>query len=233
MAKLILMFNDQMQTEFPFFNESITIGRKPDNTIRIDNLAVSARHAKIDRIDSDYILTDLQSTNGTFVNEKKIISHKLKDRDRIIIGKHVLLFLAAETAQVNKGVIDKTMILDTGKQRQLLARQETQADKVAKTVGILSCIGNSAIGEVKLTKKLTRLGKSDNSEVRLSGLFMGATAATVSKRPSGYTITFTGGRTKLKVNGQIVRESVPLKDLDTIELGSYRFQFFERKAESP
>ena len=72
MAKIILMFKDQVVNEFPFFRESITIGRKPENTIQIDNLAVSGDHAKIDKTGSKFILTDLQSTNGTFVNDKKI-----------------------------------------------------------------------------------------------------------------------------------------------------------------
>jgi hypothetical protein len=60
-------------------------------------------------------------------------------------------------------------------------------------------------------------------------VFMGSTAATISKRPSGYTITFTGGRTKLKVNGEVVKDSVTLKDFDTIELGSHKFQFFQKE----
>jgi len=82
---------------------------------------------------------------------------------------------------------------------------------------------------VELTKKLTRIGKAENAEVRLSGLFMGATAATISKRPSGYTISYTGGMTKLKVNGQVVKESIPLKDFDTVEIGSYKFQFYQKE----
>jgi pSer/pThr/pTyr-binding forkhead associated (FHA) protein len=79
MAKLILMFKDQVMQEFPFLRESMTIGRNPENNIQIDNLAVSGHHAKIDKVGSKFILTDLQSTNSTFVNDKKIVSHSLKD----------------------------------------------------------------------------------------------------------------------------------------------------------
>jgi len=86
------------------------------------------------------------------------------------------------------------------------------------------------LGEIELIKKLTRIGKAGTSEIRLSGMMMGATAATISKRPSGYTIAFTGGRTKLKVNGQVVQDSVPLKDFDTIEIGSHKFQFYQKEA---
>ena len=81
------------------------------------------------------------------------------------------------------------------------------------------------MGEVELKKKLTKIGKADTSEIKLSGMLMAPTAATISRRPNGYTISFTGGMTKLKVNGETIKDSVALKDFDTIELGSYKFQF--------
>ena len=71
MARLILMFNKQVIEEYALMEESITIGRNEDNTISVDNLAVSGYHARIDKAGDDYILTDLQSTNGTFVNDEK------------------------------------------------------------------------------------------------------------------------------------------------------------------
>ena len=232
MAKLILMFKDQVMQEFPFFRESMTIGRNPENNIQIDNLAVSGHHAKIDKVGSRFILTDLQSTNSTFVNDKKIVSHSLKDRDKIQIGKHVILFLSSETDRAEQSGIGETMILNTAQQRELLAKQEAAAGQDIKKIGVLSFLGRTEIGEVKLIKKLSRIGKADNCEVKLSGLFMGATAAAISKRPSGYTITFTGGMTKLKVNGQVIKDSVQLNDYDTIELGSYKLQFYQKEAES-
>jgi hypothetical protein len=58
---------------------------------------------------------------------------------------------------------------------------------------------------------------------------MGSTAATISRRPSGYTITFTGGMTKLKVNGHVVKESLDLKEFDTVEIGAYKFQFYMKE----
>jgi hypothetical protein len=232
MAKLILMFKDQVMQEFPFLKESMTIGRNPENDIQIDNLAVSGHHAKIDKTGSKYILTDLQSTNSTFVNDKKIVSHSLEDRDKIQVGKHVLIFLLSEIDRAEKDGIGETMILDTAQQRELLGKQEIGAGRDSKKFGVLSFLGSSEIGEVKLIKKLTRIGKADNCEVKLSGMFMGATAAAISKRPSGYTITFTGGMTKLKVNGQVIKDSVQLNDYDTIELGSYKMQFYEKEEES-
>jgi pSer/pThr/pTyr-binding forkhead associated (FHA) protein len=93
MARLILMFNNQAVKEYPLMKESITIGRNEGNVITVDNLAVSGYHARIDAVGKEYILTDLQSTNGTFVNDKKVVSHKLVHGDNIIIGKHRILFV--------------------------------------------------------------------------------------------------------------------------------------------
>ena len=238
MARLILMFNKQVIREYPLMKDSITIGRQDDNTIIIDNLAVSGYHARIDIAGSDIILTDLQSTNGTFVNENKVISHKLVHGDNVVIGKHVLLFVGTDKGQAEPDAkkdmdMNKTMMLDTAKQRELLAKQKTpQVAKVAEKIGAINFIDGSDLGEIELNKKLTKIGKADTSEVKLSGMLMGATAATISRRPSGYSITFTGGMTKLKVNGEVIKESVPLKDFDTIELGSYKFQFYQKEMEA-
>jgi len=237
MGRLILMFNKQVIKEYPFIEESVTIGRHEDNSIVIDNLAVSGYHARIDKAGSAYILTDLQSTNGTFVNDEKIVSHKLAHGDNIVIGKHVLLFVATQKGKgpEEKVTLDKTMLLDTLKQKELLAKQETPppAPRAPEKIGVVSFIDGSDLGEIELTKKLTKIGKADTSEIRLSGMLMGTTAATISRRPSGYVISFAGGMTKLKVNGKVVKESLPLHDFDTIELGSYRFQFYQKEKEVP
>ncbi len=239
MARLILMFNNQVIKEYPFMKDSITVGRKDDNGIVIDNLAVSGYHARIDKVGDAHLLTDLQSTNGTFVNDKRIVSHKLTHGDNVVIGKHVILFVSAEKGtaeaeEANKLDMDKTMMLDTAKQRELLAKQQgiSQAPVAPERVGVISFIDGSGMGEFDLTKKLTKIGKADTSEVKLSGMLMGATAVTISRRPSGYNISFAGGMTKLRVNGRVVKNSVPLKDFDTIELGSHKFQFYLKDIKS-
>jgi pSer/pThr/pTyr-binding forkhead associated (FHA) protein len=240
MAKLILTFNKQVIREYSFDKDGITIGRNEENTIVIDNLAVSSFHARIDKAGSEYILTDLQSTNGTFVNDQKVASHKLAHGDNIVIGKHVILFVDTEAEKIEGGdkdkklPLDRTVVLDTLKQRELLAKQKVapQASKAPEKIGVLSFIDGSGLGDIELTKKLTKLGKADTSEIKLTGILMPATAATLSRRPSGYAISFTGGMTKLKVNGTVVKDSVQLKDFDTIELGSYKFQFYQKEIKS-
>ena len=100
MARLILEFNQEVLKDYPIRSRSITIGRQQDNTIVLDNPRVSSYHARIDKTGSEYILTDLQSTNGTFVNNENVVSQKLQHGDRISIGEHLLLFVGTEKAKV-------------------------------------------------------------------------------------------------------------------------------------
>ena len=170
MARLVLMFNKQVIKEYPFLEDNVTVGRNEDNTIAIENLAVSGYHARIDKTGSDFILTDLQSTNGTFVNDKKVVTHKLSHGDNVIIGKHVILFVGTEKGKLQEEIdakkmdMDKTMMLDTAKQKELLSKQQ-QAQKTAvapEKMGVISFIDGSDMGDIELTKKLTKIGKASS-----------------------------------------------------------------------
>ncbi|MBF0285471.1 MAG: FHA domain-containing protein, partial [Magnetococcales bacterium] len=92
MAQLILRFKNVIRATYPLGSAEITIGRLPGNTVVIDNLAVSRRHARIVREDETYFLEDLASYNGVFVNGEKITRRPLGHGDVIVIGKHVLEF---------------------------------------------------------------------------------------------------------------------------------------------
>src|SRR3954462_9610472 len=72
MARLVLSLDNQVLAEYNMNKERYTIGRLPDNDIRIDNAAVSGHHSLIINILNDSFLEDLNSTNGTYVNGKLI-----------------------------------------------------------------------------------------------------------------------------------------------------------------
>ena len=114
MARIILEHKGQVLKDFGLHKGSLTLGRRKDNTIVLADPQISAYHARIDKRGSDYILTDLQSTNGTFVNNLKIFSHRLGHGDRINIGRHALLFIGTERAKIDaeldKVPLDQTVI---------------------------------------------------------------------------------------------------------------------------
>ena len=81
MAKLIISVDGQVLDEVDLVKERTTVGRKPHNDVRIENLAVSGEHAAIVTILNDSFLEDLGSTNGTTVNGHPIKKHLLQNND--------------------------------------------------------------------------------------------------------------------------------------------------------
>jgi pSer/pThr/pTyr-binding forkhead associated (FHA) protein len=208
--------------------KSLTIGRKQGNDILIENLAVSGHHAKIDAIGEGYLVTDLQSKNGSFVNRESIASHWLKHGDVITIGKHTLEFTyeAGEARPAETpGAMDQTVVMDTDKYRDMMTKSLSATTPVAASPsGVLSFLKGGE-GEIELTQKITKIGKNAASDIVVGGLMIGQTAATISKRPNGYSLAYVEGMTKPKVNGETVKDSVMLKEFDNIEIGSLKMQF--------
>jgi pSer/pThr/pTyr-binding forkhead associated (FHA) protein len=119
MPKIILRFKDIKIRDYPFAaGQTMTIGRKHSNDIVIDNLAVSGNHARIEPVATTFVLRDLDSTNGTFVNEQKITMHNLLHDDVILIGNHTLVFDYSDRLKTTSNVhddydVDKTRIINT------------------------------------------------------------------------------------------------------------------------
>jgi len=104
---------------------SLKIGRQNKNDVVIHDMAVSGHHAKIDSVGDGFVFIDLQSKNGSFVNEQLTTSHWLVDVDVITIGEHSLVFDYAEEesmpAQAQEG-LERTMILDTSQYRSRMRK---------------------------------------------------------------------------------------------------------------
>jgi pSer/pThr/pTyr-binding forkhead associated (FHA) protein len=108
MARLVLSLDGSVMAEYNMNKERYTIGRLPDNDIRIDNAAVSGHHSLIINILNDSFLEDLNSTNGTYVNGKLIKKHALQHGDVITVGHHQLRFVEDDEQQDE---FEKTMVI--------------------------------------------------------------------------------------------------------------------------
>jgi pSer/pThr/pTyr-binding forkhead associated (FHA) protein len=240
MAKLILKFKEATLEEIPITKPAITIGRVDKNDIKIENLAVSREHAKIVRDGDRYIIEDLNSLNGTFLNEKRVMKGILRNNDEILVGKHTLIFIDEEEKPIEMrkdidiSLAEKTIILDTKKQRELISQavmeRPTIEEKPPELKGGVSIIsGGTGQEDIKLTKRLTIGGKGESADIKLRGFFVGKIAFIISKRPNGFFITHSGGRSMTKVNGVEVEGQLELKDGDVIDIGSTRMQFYAKK----
>lgn len=98
MSKLIISRDNQVVRQVELGERRMTIGRHPDNDIVIANGAVSARHAAITRSGDQAVLEDLGSSNGTFVNGRRVAQAVLAPGDRAAIATFEVEFVAGETA---------------------------------------------------------------------------------------------------------------------------------------
>src|SRR5512134_1947647 len=127
MARLVLSIDNQVLAEYNMNKERYTIGRLPDNDIRIDNSAVSGHHSLIINILNDSFLEDLNSTNGTYVNGKLIKKHALQHGDVVTVGHHQLRFVEDQAQQAPEDEFEKTMVIS-----QPSAQMEKQVAQAAR-----------------------------------------------------------------------------------------------------
>ncbi|MBI4871383.1 MAG: FHA domain-containing protein [Candidatus Riflebacteria bacterium] len=99
MIKLIVVNRDSEATEFRIKDRITTIGRSSDNHLVLPGSHVSRNHATIERTVKGFVLTDLESKNGTFVNNKAVKSSVLNAGDKVKIGEN---FLFVDNAQADR-----------------------------------------------------------------------------------------------------------------------------------
>lgn len=114
MARLVQLLDGVAANRFALDKSRLTIGRGPDNDVEIDDLSVSVEHAVIERAGDaeavEYHIHDLQSTNGTFVNEEPVTSRRLHNRDVIRIGWSHFEFIDERAALEQTTKIRKTWL---------------------------------------------------------------------------------------------------------------------------
>jgi len=126
MSTLTLKFKEELLGDYQLQdNFSLTIGRGERNDVVIQDPAVSKHHAKIDPVGDRFVLIDLQSKNGTFVNKRLEVSHWLKHGDVISIGNHQLVYNQYGTQQIfddDMEDLDNTVMLDTSRHRDMMIK---------------------------------------------------------------------------------------------------------------
>lgn len=221
MAKLVIKFNNDVVDHVELNQGDMKIGRKPECNILIDNLAVSGEHANIFTVGDDSFIQDLGSTNGTFVNNKKITKHHLRDGDVVMIGKHSLVYLTEGTTEETQDFA-KTVIISPGVRESTIPPRalETMEMSVksagAEKHGAVYIQGGPNSGRrIELTKAVTNLGKT------------GRRAGAITRTEDGYILAVGEDGEKPKLNGRVVPDSgAKLKNGDIIEVAGTRLQFY-------
>jgi pSer/pThr/pTyr-binding forkhead associated (FHA) protein len=239
-ARLMLSLDGQILAEYNMNKERYTIGRLPDNDIRIDNPAVSGHHSLIINILNDSFLEDLNSTNGTYVNGKLIKKHAMQHGDVITVGHHQLRFVDSQDGDPEQDEFEKTMVITPSSQGEdRIRRVGVAVDQAAKAVAAkrpipgvapdgvhalpkakLQVLSGAFAGrELELTKALTTLGRP------------GVQVAAITRRAEGYFIVHVDSGKEgdyPQVNGvPIGPQARRLNDNDVVQLAGVKMGFFE------
>jgi pSer/pThr/pTyr-binding forkhead associated (FHA) protein len=238
MARLVLSLDGQVLAEYNMSKERYTVGRLPDNDIRIDNPAVSGHHALVINILNDSFLEDLNSTNGTYVNGKIIKKHALQDDDVITVGHHMLRFVDSEGDEP-ADEFEKTMVISprdaarmgvpaplppphvhaAGQPGSASPGSASFANGVLPKAKLQVLSGQFAGRELELVKTLTTLGRP------------GVQVAAITRRSDGfYIVHVESGREGdyPLVNGAAIGpQARRLHDNDVVQLAGVKMGFFE------
>ena len=256
MARLILSLDGQVLAEYNMTKERYTVGRLPDNDVRIDNAAVSGHHGLIINILNDSFLEDLNSTNGTYVNGKLIKKHALTHGDVITIGHHHLRFVDSQVESSEQDEFERTLVIQPGQVNE--SRLKAAADAAASAAAAAAAAAAtaapvpaapapraghsipSAMGEKPPPSRPAKLqvlsGQFAGRELELAKTLTtlgrpGVQVAAISRRADGYYVVHVEaskpGDFPL-VNGQpIGPQARRLHDNDVITLAGVKMGFFD------
>lgn len=196
MSKLILSKENTKIDEIIIDKDVMTIGRRPDCDIIIDDIASSGRHSKLVTLLNDSFIEDLGSTNGTYVNGELVKKHALNNNDVVTIGKHVIKYVFEDSSTD----LTKTMSME------ILGEPSLQ---------ILS--GPNSGSHIKLTKRLTTIGDP--------GVQVGAITHR-SNGYYFLNIDTDTKELPPMINGSPIDDKAqPLKNHDVIELAGIKMEF--------
>jgi FHA domain len=249
MARLVLSLDGQQLAEYNMSKERYTIGRLPDNDIRIDNPAVSGHHALIINILNDSFLEDLNSTNGTYVNGKIIKKHAMQHGDVITVGHHSLRFIDGE-ADEPADEFERTMVIgaaDAAKLRMPPAVHAAAPPAAAAPNPPAATYGRPAAGGAPASTPTFQNGVLPKAKLQvLSGQFAGrelelvktlttlgrpgVQIAAITRRADGYYIVHVEsgreGDYPLVNGAPIGPQARRLHDNDVVQLAGVKMGFF-------
>lgn len=195
MPKLIITREGVSLRDYPVDQTRVTIGRKPDNDVFLDDQTVSSEHAAVSLMGVPAI-TDLGSTNGTFVNGLRISKQDLKHGDVIRIGQHELKFIDEQTQD-----LAATMVFSSAAAHSGAAR--------------LHVVAGARAGKVlDVTQERTTLGKP------------GGQIAVLLREAGGFRLLPMAGKEPARVNHHpLPAGGLTLANGDEIEIAGSRLRF--------
>ncbi len=217
MPEIIVKLGDRIIHRYYFDKDVLSVGRARDNDIVIENLSVSRNHARIRREGDVYILTDMNSANGSYVNGTRATKTEVVHDDQITIGKHTLHF-------VNEGESHE----------ESSSKKEDPGPSAADLSGSICILhvtkGKQAGQEFRVWKPETTIGRANENEIRLHDWFVSKRHAAIIRNGDTYLLRDLDSWRGTTVNGNSIKE-IELGLDDEIVFGSTVLTFQTMPAE--
>lgn len=220
-SKLILTLDGEIINEYPLDSENLSVGRKHDNDIQLNDLTVSGRHAMICLPQSGHVyVEDLGSTNGTLVNGNHIKKTTLKHGDIIQMGHHQFTFLCEDGVQYEPTMFIKAEMDET---EMVLPEWESREESIKgqPLAGLRTLNGPLARTVMELRKPFSTIGFQGHKMALIS---RGLEDYTISPVPSSISRRSSD---KALLNGEELGPSpVSLKPNDVINISGFEVEFY-------
>jgi pSer/pThr/pTyr-binding forkhead associated (FHA) protein len=230
MSRLILTYKNKVLKNYLITPASeVVMGRDAGNQIVIEDPSVSGRHARIRQEGQGLHLTDLGSTNGTFVNNDKVVNCQLAHQDWIRIGKHVIIVDLYETLSI--GETEQMLMTGASGTSQaegtmMLDMETIQAQSGWAPLDYLNFLEGDQ-PDYELSHKPVTIGKNKDADIVIKGfwaLFAGQPTATITRQDGNYFLDHVAGVLKPKLNGMAIHGPIRLRHHDVISVGPVKLQ---------
>lgn len=213
--------------------DPVTIGRAESNTIVLPEAGVSKKHAIIEFEYGGYFITDLESSNGVYLNKEKIFKSKLKYWDEIQIHNFVLKFMAKPALSgLQKDEQEAGPDLEDDKTRVFKIDNKQELDKLRQKTKqcYVNYFDEDGLPQSFVIKKpRITIGGSADADIKIKGLFAPKIAATIERRGNGYEL-IPGKRGKVIFQTQPIFGPAKLIDDSSFLVREMEFKFFNRLA---
>jgi predicted component of type VI protein secretion system len=228
MPYLRVYLNNSLLDQFELTDESLTIGRAPDNDIVLDNPGVSSHHAVVETRGANHVLIDNKSTNGIFINNKRIKEHQLAFRDEVQVYNFVLKYMPRARLATTDEQADNTSASSEHAATVEIAISDINALKKLrrrnKTAHLILIKNGVQTDSYKLSDIQFTIGRSNSSNIRTGGWFAPKTAATLVRQHNAYHL-IPHKRGKVKINGKPAKEESALTSGDHISIRGTEYVF--------
>lgn len=234
MSYIEVYFNSVLRSTIELKGGVASIGRMPDNAVCLDNQGVSSHHAIITQENSQYYIEDINSTNGTYLNGKRLSAKQsLSFDDSINICKHTLKFVSAPastTAVISNSLseyvddADNTIMISAVKKPEVVGQSSGGMTSGAGSCYMLVHGELRGINKLLLNNPHYSIGKAKYNDLRIGGWFTAKKIAEIDLVGDNYYLTVLK-RGKVKVNDVVVNTKVRLSNDDSIKIKKLTLKF--------